>query len=59
MLVPPSPDVSTTNHHSNHKVMRLSVRNDAINGKVKTLILLNDKEEPNELIQSDAGLNQA
>jgi hypothetical protein len=58
MLVPPSPDVSTTNH-SSHKVMRLSVRNDAINGKVKTLILLNDKEEPNELIQSDTGLNQA
>ena len=58
MLVPPSPDVST-NNHSSHKVMRLSVRNDAINGKVKTLILLNDKEEPNELIQSDAGLNQA
>jgi hypothetical protein len=35
------------------------MRNDAINGKVKKLILLNDKEEPNELIQSDAGLNQA
>ncbi len=58
MLVPPSPDITTTNH-SSHKVMRLSVRNDAFNGKVKTLILLNDKEEPNELIQSDAGLNQA
>ena len=35
------------------------MRNDAINGKVKTMILLNDKEEPNDLIQSDAGLNQA
>jgi hypothetical protein len=35
------------------------MRNDATAGKVKTLILVNDKEEPNDLIQSDAGLNQA
>ena len=35
------------------------MRNDAINGKLKTLILINDKDEPGELIHNDTHLNQA
>ena len=35
------------------------MRNDATSGKKKTFVLVNDKEEPNDLIQSDALLNQA
>ena len=35
------------------------MRNDAINGKLKTLILINDKDEPSELIHNDSHLNQA